>query len=376
MKNALLLVVLSCMAGLSFAQAKPAAKTSPTPKAAVKKAPPPLPDAGEWKPLDVKKGHLAGPEISEADLFCQPVIVVVFDPIWHPDGRVREDEPWKFVRIQGEAALARYQIVSTPSRELSSDEVATFAKDYPKTSGSGPCYANFGLVTPPVNKDMKFPFFYVVTIDKKISYAGERFDQALARALQDARAHKGGHELLGYYEPKVLADKVGELKFGEPIAKTVQKLKPIAAAKKESDEKTDAESILKVLKQSKTHWVKVCQHTLGNKPPLGALMCYQAVKTFASPKDKEAFKAMAGRVEAAVGKQSIKLYQTLYAYNEKLPEKKADLKKAQMDVKKGEQAVAKAKKQFGDKVPPAFMTLEELVLEVKGKVDSALEEAK
>lgn len=376
MKYAFVSALVAVAAFAAIAQDKPAAKpAAPAAKPVAKKVAPPLPDAGDWKPLDNKKGHLAGPQISEGDLFCQPVIVIVFDPLWRPEPRVREDEPHKFVRIQGETSKARFLYLSTPSRELSADDAATFAKDYPKTSGAGPCYANFGLVTPPVNKDMKFPFFYAVSIDKKIIYAGDRFDAALAKVMQDVRKHPDCHELLGYYKPQVLSDKVAGLKFGEPMAKTVQTLKGIVKTGKDPEAKKEAQDILNVLDQSKTYWMNQCLATARSKPPLGAMMCYAAMKTFASPKDKESLKRAIAMVEGAFGKQNVKLYQKLCAYKEKMPEKKSDIKKALVDAQAGEKACAKAKKQFGDKMPQSFIALEDLVMEVKANLEAALETA-
>ena len=359
-----LLVALTtafAFASIFAEEAKPAAKPAakPTPKAPVKVAP----DAGDWKPIDNKKGWLAGGHITDADLFMQPVIVIVFDPMWTPDSKTREEQSHKFVRLEPHQLNVRLQIVSTPSREIEEDEVPTFPKKYNKTSGFGPCYAHFGLVNPPVNKEMKFPFFYTVSIDRKIIFSGHSFPGAFNAAMADIGKHPGCNDMLGYYKPQIHAALAEKLKFGQSVMPVVQKLKPIANGKKESDARTEAQELLKIIDQSETYWERYALAMAGSQPPLGAMMCADAVKTF--PKSKTVFQQCVTRIENQVGKPVLKIFAQIYGYKQKMPEKKADIKKAYDIVLKGEKMCNKAKKSYGDNLPYAFVALETLVAEVK-----------
>jgi hypothetical protein len=66
----------------------------------------------------------------------------------------------------------------------------------------------------------------------------------------------------------------------------------------------------------------------------------------------------------------VKMFQTLYGYKHQPPEKKSDMLKAYKLALMGEKAIQKAKKEFGDKLPEAFVTLESLVLEVKTEMEA------
>lgn len=388
----LLLAVLSLALVPVFAEdapaAKPAqAKTKATPKAAAKKAAPKAPefvayDAGAWKALDNRKGHLLGYKITEADLFKQPILVVKCDPAIEVSGKAREENAdGKYIYNLigwGTTVMPRYQVVNVPSRELTSDETADFAKLAGKSAGipGFPWYKDFGLEKEPENPKGEYPFYYVVGIDGKVWYAGPK--GVKAQRILNEQFRKGGtpDPMLGFYKPTVHTAIAETLKFGESTQKAVQKLTPLAAAKAESDSKADAEAILNEIGQSQTYWMKQVSSMLGNNPPMAFILVQQAAKTF--PRDKE-YKALLTKIKTSQPQQALKTFTDIVQIQDKVKTatekgvelKKSDVKKWYAQVCAAEKKVNAAKKSFGDKLPRAFFCLEELVLSVKSELEAA-----
>lgn len=327
-----------------------------------------------WKPFDGRKGHLAGYRLSDGDLFMQTVIVCRFDPEVRTEV-VKDGEGFgaaaglKSFKVGD--ALCRIECVNVPVKPVSKKIQSELKKsDLGYTAIPGfPWYADFGLSAEPENADGKYPFYYVVGADGTVKYSGGSVSQAISAAKRDAGAHADADDkLLGPLKVAVHTDLAGALKFGSPVTPVVKKLKAIAAGKTGSDERKEAEDILKMLEQSKNYWYKTIAAT--DDPGMKVVLAGQAMKTF--PADKRMFEALAQKaLSNPVVAKAIKMYQTLYSYRQNPPQKKADIMKAHKLACQGEKVIAKFRKDFGDKLPAAFLSLENLVMEVKAEMEAA-----
>lgn len=405
----LLIVALALSFVPAFAKDEPAAKDAPAAKETPKEAPAAKPqekekprrtpkpvarkpgqkaefeayDGGPWRPVDNRKGHLLGYQIKDADLFMQPVLVVKCDPAVAVEYKVKEDntEQKYILNFLGWEAKEqpRLQVINVPSRELTSDEEKSLAKLAGKSAGvSGyPWYKNFGLEKEPENPKGEYPFYYVVGIDGKVWYAGPKGVKAQRIVFEQMR--KGGtpDPMLGFYKPTIHTAITEKIKFGESIAKAVQKLTPLAKAKGESDSKTEAVAILNELDQSQTYWLKQTMLIAGGNPPQGLLLAAQASKTFPRSKD---FKPIVDKIKSnPTVAPVIQTFTKIAEIQEKMKAaadkgeelKKSDVKKWYPIVCNGEKKVNSAKKSFGDKLPRAFFCLEDLVLTVKAELEAA-----
>lgn len=329
--------------------------------------------AAEWKEINNRKEFLHGYKLSAGDLFMQPVVVCKFDPDVEVSYADREkDTQGRYLTLRpsiGEV-LARVQCVNVPSRKLEKKELQQIKKMVGKSQAvyGYPWYSDFGLVDEPKNEDGKYPFYYVVSTDGKVIYSGHKGSAAGSAAVKDARKYIESYDkLLGAYKPTVHTELVEKLKFGEPIEPVAKKLRPIAASKKESDARTDAANILLALDQSRTYWYKVMNNF--TDPAMRVIVGGQAARTFT--RDKELFMSQVQKIMAnpEIAK-AVKMFQQIYAYKQKMPEKKSDIAKGYKIVCNGEKACVKARKEYGDKLPYAFTSLENLVMEVKAEFEA------
>lgn len=327
--------------------------------------------AAAWKPIENRQ-HLFGYRLNEGDRFMQTVVVCKFDPDVEikPEERGSSSETLLNVKaLTVGDAPGRIECVNVPVKPVSKKVLAALKKSalgYSAIPGF-PWYSEFGLVTEPENKDGKFPFYYVVGADGEVLYSGCSASSAASAAKRDAVKNAAEDKLLGAFKPTIHTDLASQLKFGAPVAPVVKKLKALAADKEASDGKTEAENILKMLDQSRNYWYKVVART--QDPGMKAVIAGQAARTF--PEYKRAFetevqKLLSNPIIAKV----VKMFQTLYAYKQQLPEKKSEMLKAYKLALMGEKAIQKARKEFGDKLPEAFVTLESLVLEVKTEMEA------
>jgi hypothetical protein len=329
--------------------------------------------AAEWKEINNRKNHLLGYKISEGDLFMQPVIVCKFDPEEEVNSTARQENTQKkyltFKPHIGEV-IARIECINVPSRKLDKKELAQFQKKSGNTAAVYGCpwYADFGLVEEPANKDGKYPFYYVVSAKGEVIYSGNNGVAANNAAMKDARAYVGEYDkLLGAYKPTVHTELVSKLQLGVSIEPIAKKLRPIAAGKSPSEAKTDAENILKVLDQSATYYFKLMK--AAHDPAMKVMIGGEAAKTF--PRKKDMYMSMVQKVMAdpAIAK-AVKMFQQIYAFKTKMPEKKADIAKGYKLVCNGEKACIKARKEYGDRLPYAFTSLENLVMEIKAEFEA------
>jgi hypothetical protein len=328
-------------------------------------------DAAAWKPIENRQ-HLFGYRLKEGDRFMQTVVVCKFDPEVEikPEERSGSSETLLNVKaLTVGDAPGRIECVNVPVKPVPKKVLAALKKSalgYSAIPGF-PWYSEFGLVSEPENKDGKFPFYYVVGADGEVLYSGCSASSAAAAAKRDAAKNAAEDKLLGAFKPTIHTDLTSQLKFGAPIAPVVKKLKALAAAKEASDGKTEAENILKMLDQSRNYWYKVVART--QDPGMKAVIAGQAVKTF--PEYKKAFEAELQKLLAnPIIAKVVKMFQTLYGYKQQPPEKKSDILKAYKLALMGEKAIQKARKEFGDKMPEAFVTLESLVLEIKTEMEA------
>jgi hypothetical protein len=329
-------------------------------------------DAAAWKPIESKK-HLYGYRLKEGDRFMQTLIVCRFDPEAEikPEERGSSSETLLNTKslLVGDAP-GRIECVNVPVKPVSKKTLAALKKSALGFSAipGFPWYSEFGLVNEPENSDGKFPFYYVVGADGTVIYSGNSASAAAAAAKRDAvKNASDGDKLLGAFKPSIHTDLTSQLKFGAPIAPVVKKLKALAAAKEDSDGKTEAENILKMLDQSRNYWYKVV--VASQDPGMKAVVASQAIKTF--PESKRAYEAEMQKVLAnpAVAK-AVKMFQLLYGYKQQLPEKKSEMLKAYKLALMGEKAIQKIRKDLGDKLPEVFVSLESLVLEVKTELEA------
>jgi hypothetical protein len=157
------------------------------------------------------------------------------------------------------------------------------------------------------------------------------------------------------------------MKFGQPIAPVVKKLKAIAAGKDGSEAQVEAANILKMLEQSRNFWYKSA--VASEDPAMKVMIATQAGATF--PGAKRSFDGIVQKTlsDPLVAK-AVKMFQLLYGYKNNLPEKKSEILKAYKLSCMGEKAIAKARKDFGNKLPPVFTSLENLVMEVKAEMEA------
>lgn len=327
-----------------------------------------------WKPLDARKGHIHGYRLSEGDRFMQTVVVCRFDPDAEVDAAARKNSFERYLDAKAFSAVdapLRIECVNVPVKPVSKRVLASIDKTPLKFEAvpGFPWYADFGITEEPENKDGKFPFYYVVGADGSLLYSGNSASQAASAAKRDAlkSTAEGSDKLLGPFKPAVHADLVSKLKFGESVAPVVKKLKAIAAGKESQEAQVEAANILKMLDQSRNYWYKFVASS--GDPAMKVIVAAQAMKTF--PAGKRPFEAEVRKTlsDPMVAK-AVKMFQLIYGYKQNLPEKKADVLKAYKLACMGEMAIAKAKKDFGGKLPAAFVSLENLVMEVKAELEA------
>ena len=331
-------------------------------------------EAAAWKPFDGRQGHLAGYRLSEGDLFMQTVIVCRFDPDAEVAPEERKNEFAQALSLKSLKlgdAFCRIECVNVPVKPVSKKKLAELKKsDLGFTAAPGfPWYDNFGLASEPENSEGKYPFYYVVGVDGTVVYSGCSASQAISAAKRDARqSMESGDKLLGPLKVSIHTALAEQLKFGENVAPVAKKLKAIAVGKGSAEEQAEAANILKMLDQSKNYWYKsiVASDDVAMKVVTAEL----AGKTF--PAHKKLFDAPVQKVLAdPIVAKAIKMFQALYAYKQKTPEKKSDILKAHKLACQGEKAIAKLRKDFGAKLPAIFVTLENLVMEVKAEMEAA-----
>ena len=117
----------------------------------------------------------------------------------------------------------------------------------------------------------------------------------------------------------------------------------------------------------RNYWYKFVASS--GDPAMKVIVAAQAMKTF--PAGKRPFEAEVRKTlsDPMVAK-AVKMFQLIYGYKQNLPEKKADVLKAYKLACMGEMAIAKAKKDFGGKLPAAFVSLENIVMEVKAELEA------
>lgn len=382
MKRLLVVTVLSLLASAVFAEdkpAKPQANTKATPKAGAKAKPAAKKtnafeayEAGPWKPVDNKKGHLYGYQISDGDLKNQPVLIVVFDPDVEVSQDDRESDPKYIYQFLGWEVKVQphLQVVNVPSRELTKDEIPMLKKMAGKTAAvpGFPWYQNVGLEKMPENPDKAYPFYYVVDTAGKVIYAGTKGKQAQSMVYGALKKSGEPDPMLGFVKPEAHAEICKGLEFGVDTTKVVAKLKPLTL-KGTDESKAEAQAILDALDQTKTYQVKTLLSLSVSEPQMAVILAKKLVKTF--PRDKQKFlPAVEALKNTPAVKNTLQLFEKLLAYQEKMPEKKADVQKAYQDVLKGERMCNKARKEFGDKMPKAFMTMENMVQIMKSELES------
>ena len=343
--------------------------------------------AGEWKPIDKRKGLVYGYRLTDGDLVHQPVLVVKFDPDVEIDNDKRETDPRFIYQFLGWEVKVQphLQVVNVPSRPLTKEELLKVGKKAGSTAAipGFPWYEDVGLVQEPENAGGAYPFYYVVSTDGQVIYAGNRGSDAKAYVYGSLKKSGEPDPMLGFVKPQIHADLCSGLKFGTDTTKVVAKLKPLAA-KGTEESMAEAKAILEALDQTKTYMLKTVLAKLNSDPQEAILIAQQSMKTF--PRDKQMFQDAAARLlnNPAV-KQSLKTFQTLAEVHQRMadaeagkgtPLKKADVKKAYQEALKGERMCAKARKEFGDKLPRAFMTLEDIVQVVKAELEAAGASAK
>lgn len=407
----LLFIALTLATAAAFAADKPQAKTHASPKEDAKKeakapakpaaaekekakpaAKPKAPaakkeafkayDAGEWKPIDNRKGRLHGYRLSDGDLVHQPVLIVKFDPEVEIDNDVREKDPKYIYQFLGWEVKVQphLQVVNVPCRPLTKEEQAKVGKLAGATGAvpGFPWYQDVGLVTEPENPGKGYPFYYVVSTDGKVIYAGNRGSDARAYVYGALKKSGEPDPMLGFVKPSVHADLCAQLKLGTDSTKVVAKLKPLAA-KGAEDSVAEAKAILHALDQTKTYQLKTVLAKVGPEPQEAIIIAQKAVKTF--PRDKQMFQDAIGKLlNNPVVKQSLKTYQTLMDAHQRLveqeegkgtPLKKQEINKAYVEALKGEKMCAKARKEYGESLPRAFLTLENIVQVVKAELEAA-----
>ena len=335
-------------------------------------------EAGAWKPVNNKKGFLCGSyRIEDGDLRHQPVMVVKFDPDVEVSGDDRESDPKYIYQFMGWEVKVQphLQVVNVPSRELKSDEIAVIGKAIGKTAAvpGFPCYADFGLEKEPENTEKILPFYYVVDTDGKVIYAGNKGKIAQSAVYGALRKSGEPHPLFGFVKPNVHSNLCASLELGKDATATIAKLKPFAV-KGSEESKAEAQDILDALDQTQTYLTKQILATAGQNPPLAVVLATQAAKTF--PRNRN-FKEIQARAKAAAG-QALPVFLKIYEIQAKLAEleakgeqpKKADLKKWYPIACSAEKKCNSAKKSFGDRLPAAFLRLEDLVQTVKAELEA------
>jgi hypothetical protein len=330
-------------------------------------------DAVSWKPVDNRKGYIHGYRLSDGDCFMQTVIVCRFDPDVEVTADERRSGSERFLDskdFKSADAPLRIECVNVPVRPVSKKIASEVGKNPLKFSAVPffPWYSNFGVTNEPENKDGNLPFYYVVASDASILYSGNSASQAAAAARSDAVKNAAGSDgLLGSFKPSIHTDLVSRLKFGESIAPVVKKLKAIANTKDGSEAQVEADNILKMLAQSKNFWYKSA--LISDDPAQKVTTATMAAKTF--PEDKRSFEALIQKTlsDPMVAK-AVKMFQMLAVYKNNLPEKKSEILKAYKLACIGEKAIAKARKDFGAKLPAVFTSLENLVMEVKAEMEA------
>lgn len=364
--------------GAKKADAKAAAPKAAKAKAAVKKATKfQAYDAGEWKPVDNRRGHLFGYQLTDSDLVHQPILVVKFDPDVEVDNDKRESDP-RFVNqfLGWEVKVQPHlQVINVPCRPLEKDELPNLRKLAGSTAAipGFPWYQDLGLVKEPENSGGAYPFYYVVSTDGKVIYAGNRGNEAKSYVYGDLKKSGEPDPLLGFVKPDIHSNVCANLAFGTDTSPVIAKLKPLAQ-KGAQESKDEAQAILDALEQSQTYWLKQVLGTMYGNPPLAFVMAGQAVKTF--PRNKE-YKAYVNQLKATAG-AALPVFIKMSEIQEKLKvldeknetPKKADLKKWYQIACSAEKKCVAAKKSFGDKLPRSFVCLEDIVQTVKADLEA------
>ena len=365
--------------------AKPQAQTKATPKAGAKKAKPKPKsnafeayDAGEWLPVDNRKGFVFGTyQVTDGDLKHQPVMVVKFDPDVEVSQDDRENDPKYIYQFLGWEVKVQphLQVVNVPTREFEKDELPLLRKVAPKTGAvpGFPWYLNFGLAKEPANPDKAYPFYYVVDADGKVIYAGNKGKLAQSAVYGALKKCGEPDPLTGFVKPNVHSNVCASLAFGKDASPVIAKLKPLAL-KGDDASKAEAQALLDALEQSQTYWLKQTLATAAQNPPLAVVLAGQIAKTF--PRNR-AFKPIVNEMKAKAGAalpvflKVTDIQNQMKALEAKGEQpKKADLKKWYPIVCAAEKKCNAAKKSFGDKLPRAFLCLEDLVQTVKAELEA------
>lgn len=395
MKKALLTVV-SLAAFVLFAEeakkpadpmapaAKPQAQTKATPKAAAKKAAKKpgfqAYDAGEWKPVDNRKGYLYGYQLSDGDLRHQPVLIVKFDPDVEVDNDKRESDPRYIYQFMGWEVKVQphLEVVNVPSRPLTKDDLPKLKKLAGSTAAipGFPWYQDVGLVKEPENPGGAYPFYYVVSAAGQVIYAGNRGSDAKSYVYGDLKKCGDPDPMLGFVKPKDHEDLCSKLKFGTNCMAEEKKLR-LLAAKGTDESKAEAQAILDALEQTQTYVVKSLLAAARSEPQQALVLADEASKTF--PRGKTKFsEAVATVKNNPTVKTTLQLYRKLAALKLRLedekaePMKKADLTKAYQDALKGERLCNKFRKAIGENgaIPPAVKAFEDIVQTVKALLEA------
>ena len=363
--------------------AKPQAQTKASPKATGKPAAKKKSDAfvaydaGAWLPVDNKRGHLSGYQLSDGDLVHQPVLIVKFDPDVEVKADDRESDPKYIHQFMGWEVKVQphLQVVNVPCRELTKDEIANIRKNAGKTAAvpGFPWYQNFGLEKEPANEAKVYPFYYVVSTEGKVIYAGNKGKIAQSHVYGSLKKSGEPDQLLGFVKPDIHSNVCESLSFGKDATPVIAKLRALAA-KGTDESKAEAQALLDALEQSQTYWVKQTMATASQNPPLAVVLAGQLAKTF--PRNKS-FKATVAQAKAQAG-AALPVFMKVTEIQNALKEleekgeqpKKADLKKWYPIACNAEKKCNAAKKAFGDNLPRAYLCLEDLVQTVKGELEA------
>jgi len=362
------------------AQAKTKASPKADAKGKAKKAPSnafQAYEAGEWLPVDNKKGHLLGYHITDGDLRHQPVLIVKFDPDVEVSQDDRESDPKYIYQFMGWETKVQphLQVVNVPSRPLTKDELPLLGKIAGKTGAVAgfPWYANVGLAKEPENAAKVYPFYYVVSTDGKVIYAGNKGKQAQSEVYGALKKSGEPDPLFGFVKPNIHSNVVANLKLGDNVTAANQKLKQLAL-KGTPESMAEAQALVDALDQAQTYWFRQIAGTMGSNPPQAFLLAGQVVKSF--PKNKD-IKPVIDKIKAS-SSTVLPTFIKVAAIGEKLKAleekgeqpKKADLKKWYPLVCTAEKKVNAAKKSMGDNLPRAFLCLDDLVQTVKAELEA------
>lgn len=334
-------------------------------------------EAGEWLPVDNKKGLIYGYGLCDGDLRHQPVLVVKFDPDVEVSSDDREGDPKYIYQFTGWETKVQphLQVVNVPNRPLDKDEVGLVGKIVGKVAAvpGFPWYQNFGLAKEPANPGGTYPFYYVVDAEGKVIYAGNKGKIAQSQVYGALKKCGEPHPLFGFVKPDIHSNVCANLSLGVNTSLAMQKLKALAI-KGTPESKAEAQALVDALEQSQTYWYRQIAGMMGQNPPQAFLLAVQVMKSF--PKNKE-IKPVLDRIKRSAA-TVLPLFVKVAGIGERLKEladkgeepKKADLKKWYPIVCNAEKKVSAAKKSFGDDLPRAFLCLDDLVQTVKAELEA------